>query len=238
MRRFRPALWPTLFTVPVLAVSLALGWWQLERREWKHDLLSKLEARLSAEPVTVEPAVALPAHAEFRRITLTGRFLHDAELHYPGRTLDGRVGFEIMTPLVLEDGGHVALVDRGWVPQEGGKPAMASSGRPEGTVAVEGAVRLPPEPGWFTPENAVDRNQWYSVDLAAAARAAGVEPERMLPFYVVAAPTEAEGRLPVARGTRIDLPDNHLGYAITWFSLAAVLLAIYVLYHVRRSGDS
>lgn len=236
MRRFRPALWPTLFTVPVLAVSLALGWWQLERREWKHELLAKLEARLSAEPVTVEQAVAAPAQAEFRRITLTGRFLHDAELHYPGRTLDGRVGFEIMTPLVLEDGGLVALVDRGWVPQQSGEPAKA--GRPEGTVAVDGAVRSPAKPGWFTPDNAVERNQWYSVDLSAAARAAGIEPERMLPFYVVAAPAETEGGLPVARGMRIDLPDNHLGYAITWFSLAAVLLAIYVLYHVRRSGDA
>jgi len=237
MTRLRLALWPTLFTLPTLILMVTLGWWQLERREWKHDLFARLEARLAAPPATVNDAARDPQSAEFRRVAVSGRFLHEHEMHYPGRTLDGVVGFEIVTPLVT-DAERVVLVDRGWVPQAARDPAARPGSQPPGTVTAEGVVRLPPERGWFTPENAPDQNQWFSIDPDAAARSAGIDPARMLPFYVVAAPSATEEGLPVPRGSRIDLPDNHLQYAITWFSLAAVLLVIYVLYIFRRNESA
>lgn len=237
MTRFRLALWPTIFTIPALILMATLGWWQLERREWKHDLFARLETRLAAPPTSVEDVESDPQSAEFRRISVSGHFLHENEMHYPGRTLDGVVGFEIMTPLVT-DAERVVLVDRGWVPQAARDPATRPDSQPPGLVTVEGVVRLPPERGWFTPQNAPDQNQWFSVDLDAAARSAGIDPARMLPFYVVASPSATEEGLPVPRGSRIDLPDNHLQYAITWLSLAAALLVIYVLYIVRRNESA
>src|SRR5690606_36712454 len=110
------------------------------------DLFARLEARLAAPPATVKDAARDQQSAEFRRVAVSGRFLHEHEMHYPGRTLDGVVGFEIVTPLVT-DAERVVLVDRGWVPQAARDPAARPGSQPSGTVAAEGVVRLPPERG-------------------------------------------------------------------------------------------
>src|SRR4051812_34029425 len=97
--KFRPALWPTLFTIPAIIVLLGLGTWQVQRLEWKLDLIHRIAARFDA------PAVPLPAAGvdvdamEYRRVSVAGRFRHEAEVHLVATSVNGNAGYHVITPL-------------------------------------------------------------------------------------------------------------------------------------------
>lgn len=234
---FRPTLWPTVITVPMLAVLLALGFWQLHRLEWKSALIEERSLRGSG------PAIPLPSDARirapdllYRPVTVTGRFMHEAEMHLLNRVRGGVPGMNLVTPLQRADGGPTILVDRGWVP-------LGWTGSPvagDDQVVVTGIVREPAEPGLFVPDNRPDTNDWYYVDLVAMARSAGVLP---FPDYYIYSTGETPAAAQAGARDRPDYPaanewqagirNDHLSYAITWFALAGVLMAIYLAYHIR-----
>jgi surfeit locus 1 family protein len=228
----------TVGSLAAFAVLIGLGVWQIERLHWKEGLIAQRGAAVSAPPVAVPRTLEAARPLEFHRVETRGRFLHDRELLVHGiERTHGDGGYLVMTPLRLDDG-DVVLVERGWVPPEKRDAAARAQGNPPGEVAVDGLLRLPPpeKPSWFVPANDPAEGQWFWIDLPAMARAAGV-PEA-LPFYVEAGPAPNPGGLPVGGQTRTELPNDHLQYAITWFSLAGALAVIYVILLRRERAAS
>ncbi|MGE4217907.1 MAG: SURF1 family protein [Alphaproteobacteria bacterium] len=233
---FRPRLWPTLFTIPALALLLALGTWQVQRLQWKTALIDKLQARSEMPAAPLPPRLDDPEAYEYRRVGVTGRFLHDRELHMVNRSLNGNPGLHILTPLERADGAGYVLINRGWVPFEREDPQKRPEGQVEGTVTVEGILRLAKGPGWMTPDNAPATNVWFYVEPAAMAKAAGVD---SLPaFEIMSGDRSVPGGFPIGHQWRVNLRNDHLQYALTWYSLAAALLVIYVLSQRRREDGS
>ena len=122
MIRLRPLLWPTFFALPTLLILLALGTWQVQRLEWKNDLIASFEQRSSAPPIELPLAGEVTADLEFRRLRLVGSFDHSRETFMTGRTYEGNAGFHIVTPFSLRDG-RIVLVNRGWVSESYRDPA-------------------------------------------------------------------------------------------------------------------
>jgi surfeit locus 1 family protein len=230
-RRFQPGFRATAITLVCLTVLVGLGTWQLERREWKAGLLARIGERIAADPVPLPARVADPGAWDYRRVTVAGRFRHELEMPISARTLDGRIGYHLVTPLEREDGPPV-LVDRGWIPVDRLDPASRPGSRPEGPVHLAGIARVPPPPGWFQPDNRPGDNVWYWIDLDAMAARAGLG--AAAPVIVEAGPGPDPAALPVGGRTRLSVPNNHLQYALTWYGLAAVLIAVYVAFHWRR----
>jgi surfeit locus 1 family protein len=235
MSRFRPLLWPTVFTAPMLLLLLALGSWQIERLFWKERLIAQREAAVAAAPVPVPQSSEDARGMEFRHATDEGVFLHDKEIFLGATSEAGGQGYQVLTPL-LEPSGRIVFVNRGYIPAELKDPAKRAAGRISGTVRLQGLLRLPPggRPVWFLPDNRPDLNYWFWVDLPAMSAANHID--RVAPFYIDADATPNPGGWPKGGVTRLVLPNNHLQYAITWFSLAVALIVIYVLYHRRNSG--
>lgn len=241
--QFRPKLWPTLITVPALALLLYLGWWQIERLQWKTDLIAELQVRAAA------PAIPMPTDRRiaardlvFRTVKVTGHYMHEAEMHLLNQVRDGVPGINVFTPLMRSDGGPILLVNRGWVPYDwAGTPPAAQVGELE--VEVTGVVRIPEPPTWLTPENQPAKNDWYYADLSEMAAAAGIL--AVTDYYIYATDermTSGKPRpllAPDPNEWQPTLRNNHLSYAITWFSLAGALFVIYVIYHTRwrKQGD-
>src|SRR5262245_31459370 len=232
--RFRPTLWPTLISVPVFIVLVGLCVWQVQRLHWKQELIAEREQRVAAEPIALPAEGVDPATVEYRRVRLEGAFRHDKELFLGARSLNGNVGYQVLTPFELADGGAV-LVDRGWVPVERKAPERRAEGQLAGPLTLDGIVRLAPGQAWMQPDNEPGQNMWFFVDLPAMAAASGVTFRTDL--YVDAGPAENPGRYPVGGQTRIELPNDHLQYAITWGLLAAALAVIYVLYHLKLERE-
>ena len=233
-RRFRPALWPTLFTLPVLAALIALGSWQLQRLDWKEGQIAEREARSAAPAIALPREIGDPEALEFRRVQLTGRFRHDAEMYLNGCTYKRQVGVHVVTPMVLADGRGL-LVDRGWVPMARKDPASRVEGQPDGPVVIEALLRTG---GWkgsamFRPDNRPEDNTWFWVDPEAMAVWAGLE-NPVTAVYAAAGPAANPGGLPVGGQSRVTLRNDHLQYAIIWYALAVALAVIYVIFHLRR----
>ena len=235
MTDFRPLLWPTVFSLLMLLICLALGAWQIERLFWKQDLIAQRQAAVAAAPAPLPKSLAEARGMEFRHVSDEGVFLNDKEIFLGATSEAGGQGYQILTPL-LEPGGRVVFVNRGYIPSELKDPAKRAIGQIAGTVRVEGLLRLPPagRPNWFLPDNRPDRNYWFWVDLPAMSAADKLD--RVAPFYIDADATPNPGCWPKGGVTRLTLPNNHLQYAITWFSLAVALTVIYVLYHRRNAG--
>jgi len=233
---FRPTLWPTLLTIPAVLVLLALGSWQLDRLQSKRAVIAEMETNLAKPPLRLPVSIADPNGFMFRRVFVTGRFLHDREMHLSVRVRHGRPGVEVVTPLRREDG-SVIMVNRGWVPMDQQKAESRPAGLVAGVVTVKGVLRLDRPKGGFTPENVPEEGLWFHVDLAEMARFAGED--RVLPVLLEATFAETPGRYPIGKALVINIRNDHLAYAITWYLLALILVVIYFIYHRRvRNGSA
>lgn len=223
--------------VVALSVLVSLGTWQVRRLHWKEALIADIEARRTMPPATLSEVEATAARGEdfeYRSVRVEGRFLNDKERHFFA-TFDGRTGYYVYTPFQLDDG-RFLFVNRGFVPYEMKDPASRRDGLLEGRQTVTGLARarLGGKPSWVVPDNDVAGDIFYWKDLSAMAASVGLAEENVVQFFVDADATPVPGGWPKGGVTQIDLPNDHLQYAITWYGLAVVLLVISVTAYLRR----
>ena len=213
-----------------IVILLGLGSWQVERMQWKQAMLERIDARIHAEPIDLEALRARFADTgdvDYTPVTVTGRFLHEGE-RFMLTTFEGKPGWNVFTPL-LTDADAVVFVNRGYVPYERRDPASRAEGQSEGVVSVTGLARDAPRetPGYFVPDNEPGNDTFFWRDIDAMAEGltldAGVA---VLPFFVDAGRAETPDGGPIGGTTVIDIPNNHLQYAITWYGLALVLIVM------------
>ena len=233
--RLRPG--PALAVLGAVALLVGLGTWQLQRLGEKQALIAELAARTGRAPAPLPAAIADPAALEYTPVRLRGHFLHDRELYLAARLHRGEAGVDVITPFVLADG-RTVLVDRGWVPDGRRAPETRAAGQIAGEVTVEGQVRIGGWKGYdlFRPANRPAANEWLWMDLPAMAAHAGVD-GAVTALYIVAGPGESPGGLPIGGARPVEVRNDHLGYALTWYALAAVLLAIVALHLFRRPRE-
>ena len=200
----------------VIAGLLALGTWQVQRRTWKLDLIARVTARLHAAPQPA-PFGQIPGKAdEYRRVVATGRFVPGQQSLVQASTVRG-AGWWVMTPLVTARG--TVLVNRGYVPK---REAPAP---PPGPVTVIGLLRLTEPDGGFLRSNDPTADRWYSRDVTAIARREGLA---MQPYFIDAEAGPERAGQPIGGLTVVTFTNNHLAYAITWYTLAIMTAAAFV----------
>ena len=220
----RSVLTATLFAIVGCAILISLGVWQLERLAWKENLIATLNARIAAPPHALPPSPNQSAD-EFSRVRLRGTFVpgQSALVYTAGSALRPDVsgpGYWVMSPLRTPDGKTV-VVNRGFV------ASKSDASPPVGEVELTGAVRWPDESAMFTPPDEPQNNLWYRRDPVAIAAAKGWgEVGRF--FVEQDAPQAANA--PKVGPLVVKLRNNHLGYAITWFGLAATLAGVYLVW--------
>jgi surfeit locus 1 family protein len=217
----------TLTLVVLAAVAAALltglGVWQLQRLAWKEALIAERTARIKAPPAPVAEVIARANTAggvDHLPVRLSGRFAPFTLRYFSTR--GGPPAWELVSPFTTESG-ETVLVSRGLLP-DGAALVLP----PEGVVTLDALVRRHEDRGWFTPQNAPEKNQWYWWDVPAMARAAGL-PDGAAPMLTVdqiwPVPPDLQPLTPV-----LNLSNRHLGYALTWFGLAATLVAVAAAY--------
>lgn len=233
MTRTRRAAFAAAALVAAACLA-ALGVWQLERRVWKHELIAAIDARIHAAPIAAPGPDAWPRidakKDAYRRVTATGRFLHDQETLVQAVTERGP-GYWVLTP--LEAPGFRVLVNRGFVPKDKSDPGSRAAGNVAGTVQVTGLLRITEPGGAFLRTNDPIANRWYSRDVKAIAKTKGLD--RTAPYFVDADATPNPGGYPVGGLTVVRFPDNHMVYALTWFALCA--LSLFFAWRLWRIRD-
>jgi surfeit locus 1 family protein len=243
MNTARSLILPTVFALVAFAILVSLGVWQVQRLHWKEDLIARVNARLDAPPGAAPGPAAWPtldlAALEYAPVTVSGTF-DAAREAYVVHTLTepkgkhGGIGFLVMTPLLTAEGWTV-YVNRGFVPRDDKLPAARAGGGTSGRATVTGLLRAPRMRAWFAPADDIAGNAWFSRDPALYAAAYGAPSAEVAPYIVDASfDPSLPGGLPQGGETVVDFPNSHLGYAITWFGLAAALAGVFGVFAVRR----
>jgi surfeit locus 1 family protein len=218
---WRVLLWPGLATAAALAILLSLGAWQVQRLAWKTAWIEQLRAGELAPPEALPARIDDPASLAFRRFSVSGSFAHDKAVVVGIAEQNRRIGAYLATPL-LRPGAAPLWVVRGWVPY----PPLPPVPEPAGEVTVTGFLMLPERRGWFTPDDRPAERRFWAVQPAVMAEAVGLAPPA--PFALAALGAGSEPPVPQRRPP---MPRNdHLGYAITWFGLAAALAVFFVFW--------
>jgi len=229
----------TISTLVALAILISLGVWQLQRRDWKHALIERIEARADGPPVSLQQVLdrwQRDRDVEYMRVEMTGELRAKQEFHiYTIR--DGVAGWRVVSP--FQTNSHIVMLDRGFVPEPlKDREARADQPVPEGTFTVTGLARAPGEANFVTPDNEPQRNRWYWRDLESiVAQLPPATRARAAPFFVEAEAGALPGEWPRDGVTQLRLMDRHLSYALTWFGLGLTLLGVYAAYvFSRRRG--
>ena len=208
-----------------------LGSWQVKRLIWKENLIAKVEERIEQTPVSVtgmtqdemraETSNYLPAFAE-------GTFDHSAEVFFFTTGKGGASGWNIHTPLKMQDG-RTLIINRGFVLNALKEAGLRKEGQIEGPVKITGLLRVPvkEKPNSFFPDNDMQKREFFWRDHPAMASLMGNEIQKeFLPVFLDANERENPGGWPKGGATIVSFSNSHLQYAITWFGLAGALLVV------------
>lgn len=226
--RFRPGL--ALATLVALAILLALGTWQLQRRAWKEALVAAVETRAASAPISIDEALSRASKGEtveYQPVFVDGVYDHAREAHvFAAR--DGVPGYYVFTPLTRAGAADV-YVNRGFLPDA----RKGEAARVEGAVRVAGILRAPQRltaiERLVAAKDQPQDNLYFARDpgrFEGGGRAA--------PLYVESDGRENAASLPAPALSSADFPNRHLEYALTWYGLAAALLGVYLAYSIRR----
>ena len=220
---------PTIAAAALIALTLWLGVWQTHRAEEKTVRQATLEARAKEPAVTLTGAVDAAEPLLFRHVRAKGRFVNDGQVFIDNRVHAGQAGYHVVTPLRLDATGAVLLVNRGWIARGPRYPDPPAVAIPEGDVVVEGIATVPPARVLELSPDTVSGNVWQNLAIAKYAQRFRVH---ALPVVVLAAP--AGGGLTAVT----EAPDagiaKHREYALTWFSLAATVLVLWIALNIEK----
>jgi cytochrome oxidase assembly protein ShyY1 len=236
-----------IFTLLMVMAFTGLGIWQLQRRVEKHALIAALNERLAATPGTLPSAWAslTAAKDEFRRVRFTATYapVPDAMVYSSGSAVRSDVsgpGTWAFLPAQLADGNTV-VINAGFVQntmqdrvQQDRAVGRLITGDP---VEFTGYIRFPESAGSLTPSENAAKRLWFARDHLAMARALGWGEalKALAPFYIDLETPVPDSGIPKPGPLSVHLKDDHLQYAITWFTLAfAVVIAFGVWWRGQR----
>lgn len=227
---------PIVMTVVAALTMFGLCGWQVQRLQWKGELIEKFESAKSLKAKETLPTLKDGeswGDIEFQRFKVRGTIVQPVqEFHVGPRYYINKLGYHIHTTATLNDGRHV-LVNLGWVPADK-KDADKRNLLPEKEQAWEVMVRVPPRPRIWTPNNRPDKNFWFYPDVDAVASHVNLPLEPVV-LEVVAPPKE--GIWPIPSDGQAAFKNDHLGYAITWGLIGVAVVWIYVAYRRKEKAD-
>jgi surfeit locus 1 family protein len=237
-RRKRGLLLPALVMLVTLAVLIGLGMWQVSRLAWKENLIATLDQRVTAPPIPLPPPQAWPKltpdASEFQRVTAAVEYLDRPSAYvYSGgsalRTDIRTPGYFMFVPARLATG-EIVVVDAGYVPD-------TSAPQPKGEAEIVGYLRWPEPRSSFVSDHDASGSIWHVRDHHLMAQRLGWG-DVTAPFYIDQESPAPPAGLPRPGPLTVKLRNDHLGYALTWFGLAAVLLVAFVLWALGRHREA
>lgn len=227
---FAPRPVPTVAAIAMVALTVSLGRWQSDRAQEKTARQALLESRVAEAPLTLTGGVRSADEIVFRRVRAQGRYVAAGQVFIDNRVHAGRAGFHVFTPLALGGDGPLVLVNRGWTARTAAYPAPPDVPVPAGEQTVEGLATIPSTRFVELSADTVSGSVWQNLSIARYAERARRE---VLPVVVLAA-TPAPGLAAVTEKPDAGIA-KHQEYKLTWYSLAATVVALWVGLNLRKA---
>ena len=231
--RFQPSLWPTLAAGTGLALTLALGNWQLDRGNEKALLAERIKSA-NRDALIALPAAEIKADdIAWRRVEVRGRFEPKYGVFIDNRVLHGVVGYHVVMPLKIGAADRYVLVNRGWVAATHTRNELPQITTPSAPVTIVGLATIPSKRFLELSTRITEGNVWQNLTLERYREA--------VPIAIQPVVIEQENDLGDGLRREWSAPDlgieRHYGYAFQWFALAAAILVFYLVAHVRKRAQ-
>ena len=205
-----------IFSSLAMIILLSLGTWQLERLRWKSHIISTINKQISLSPREINASVINDIkNYNYRRIKLEGTYIYNKNITIYSKVLNGKVGRHLIIPFKTKFG--YILINKGFIPKDYNiNVAFAENAK---NISINGIVKFQQKINYFTPKNNLITNEWYYINIDEISKFLNIP---LLGFYLIEEDNPKE-RYPVGSQYNLKVPNDHLQYAITWFSLAIAL---------------
>ena len=212
-------LFPIIIGLLGFLTLVYLGIWQVNRLEWKLDKIENIEKKINALSVNIPNNPTKLKH-QYLSVKLEGRIL-DRELHVLTSTKKDGPGFKVISPFLTAND-EIILVDLGFIPE-----IEKNSFRKKGFTILEGNLLWPNEVDYFTPMPNYKENIWFARDLNKMSKELGAKE-----LLVIASKLSLKNNI-IYMPINTNLTNNHLQYAITWFSLSIVWIGMTIFWIIK-----
>lgn len=211
---------PIFLSLLLIITTFYLGIWQLQRLEWKNNLISNFDSLKDSNPVEISNIKI----KEFVKIKIHGSINRNKKIFFPAKTYNGNVGLRIATEFTADDG-KIYLLDEGWFPNL--KYEYFKKNNDIFNEDVIGYIRYPRKPKIFTPENNLEANEWYTYDLKLIGKFLSSPINQV--FFIKKMTSNKENFL-YSSSHEYQFRNNHLQYAITWFCMSLAFFVMFIVY--------
>ena len=210
----------TIFVIFFITLFCSLGTWQLYRLEWKKNLISEINLGLKSNPIKYSYKI----NKNYQRVVLEGDYDFDNQIYLYSLNEKGQPGFDVITPFKTSTGEDI-LINRGWIKKQLKKKTVINLVKKN---KIQGLLRKNAKKNIFKPENNIEKNIWFTINLDDLKNATG----KSYPNYIVFL-EDKKIKEPSPKKITIEVPNNHLKYAITWYSISISIL-FYFLYFRKQ----
>ncbi len=209
-----------IFVIFFITLFCSLGTWQLYRLQWKQDLISQISEGLKSTPIKYSQNIS----KNYQRVTLVGKYEFKNQIYLYSLNNKGQPGFDVITPFETVSKENV-LVNRGWIKKElKNKLDLNASSK-----NITGMLKHANRKNLFTPDNDIDKNIWFSINLKDVQKITGKKFNKFIVYL-----EDQNINTPKPKKITIDVPNNHLKYAITWYSISISILFFYLYFRKKK----
>ena len=209
----------SVFVIFFILVFISLGSWQIIRLNWKNNLIFEIESSLKNPPVELTNTNI----KNFLKIKTSGLIDLDKQIYLYSLNDAGTPGFEVINPILINDINY--LINRGWIPFEKKNSKeinLINENDIIGTLKLQGTKNI------FKPDNDLKENYWFSLNREDILKFTGKEFSKYIIYL------DGNYQVPKPKKITANLSNNHLKYALTWFSLAISILLLYLYFRKKN----
>jgi len=239
-RQFKPTLIPTIATLVILPILISLGFWQLDRAEQKRVILSAVTKKMDSESLSTIPNKSDIEASKYRRISLQGKFDSARLMYIDNKIVFGKVGYYVVSPFLVNNSKQTVLVNLGWVAMGKSRQDLPIVNIPNTTVRITGRIKTNVDKVFSLSEKSFDSVSWPLV-------VQWISPQQLTEVLNIELPpmiilldkpkdkiVEYEKQFKREWKFISSSPDMHTSYAMQWFSLALVLVLIFIGVNTKK----
>jgi len=236
-RDFNPARWATLVTLAGMALTIALGVWQLGRADAKLALQNRIDDFATQPPIVIGTGELKADEILLRRVEARGRFEPRHVVYIDNRHYKHQPGYYVYMPLQLTGTEKYVLINRGWIAAGAERNRVPTVRTPQAEIVVHGTAIPPSERFLELSSKVAEGNIWQNMVLERYRQATKLDVQPIILQQIEGIPAGDDSL--IRDWPPVDLKRNtHLAYALQWFALAAAIFIYYLVINVRRRSDS
>ena len=210
-----------IFVLLIITLFCALGTWQLVRLQWKNNLINQISEGLKSPAINYSNEIK----TNYQRVIVDGEYNFEKQIYLYSLNKKGVPGYDVVTPFETSDSENI-LINRGWI-----KAVQKNESKINKIMnkKIQGLLRKNIKKNIFKPDNDIEKNIWFSINLVDLKKFTGKTFNEYILYL-----EDKNINTPKPKQITIDLPNNHLKYALTWYSISISIFA-YFLYFRKKN---